>query len=52
MDTYLRKHLLFGTRNASDEVTFSATFYPNFFGTLLPFIRDLIGRELDHLQKS
>ena len=29
---YLKE--IFGTRNASDEVTFSATFYPNFFGTL------------------
>ena len=35
---------IFGTRNASDEVTFSPTFYPNFFRPSKGFIRLLIGR--------
>ena len=37
----------------TNEVTFSTTFTANFFGTIyVTFIRVLIGRELNHLQKS
>ena len=48
------KGRIFGMRNASDEVTFSTTSYPvpQLFSTFATYIRLLIGRELDRLQKS